>query len=148
MYIEKVLKRFDVSLEWLMGSIQMKDGEMETIRQNESMDEREKDDILRAKKMKSVADILEEVDVLIDLHFYNEFSKIQSSLFLKRVMENQNAIDVRTFKKTWRTLNCTPKNNEDYRGDPGESPLCWEEESVDHKKNGAMVLLQPVGAVP
>ena len=97
------------SLQWLMGSISVRDGELEVLRQNMDMDQREKDAILRAKRMKFIAEVLDEMETLIDIHFYSEFSKTQSSLFLKRVMENQNAIDVGTFKKTWRALNCSPK---------------------------------------
>ena len=60
-------------------------------------------------KMKSIAEVLEEVRVLIDTHFFDEFSRTKSSICLKRVIENQSVIDVRLFKKTWRSLNCTPK---------------------------------------
>ena len=53
--------------------------------------------------------MLEEVGVLIDTHFFNEFWETKSSLFLKKVIAHQRLIDVNLFKKTWRTLNCTPK---------------------------------------
>ena len=53
--------------------------------------------------------MLEEVEVLIDTHFFNQFSERKSSVFLKKVIANQNVIDVGLLKKTWRTLNCTPK---------------------------------------
>ena len=79
--IEKVLKRFDVSLEWLIGSIQMKDGEMETIRQNESMDEREKNDILRAKRMKSVADMMKKWVFSLTCTFTTSFPKSNPRCF-------------------------------------------------------------------
>ena len=59
--------------------------------------------------MKSIAEVLEEVEVLIDTHFFNQFSETKSSLFLKRVLANQSAIETKLFKRTWRTLNCTPK---------------------------------------
>ena len=107
--IEKVLKRFNSSLEWLMGIIAVRDEEMESIRQNEEMEERDKNMMLRAKKMKSMADVLEEVAVVIDMHFFVEFSQTKSSTFLKKVMDNQRTIDMTLLKKTWRTLNCTPK---------------------------------------
>ena len=64
---------------------------------------------LKAVKMKSIAEVLEEVQVLIDTHFFDEFSKTKSSMCLKRVIENQSVIEMRLFKKTWRTLHCTPK---------------------------------------
>ena len=38
------------------------------------MGEREKSVVVRAKKAKSIEDVLEEVDVLIDTHFFTEFS--------------------------------------------------------------------------
>ena len=56
--------------------------------------------------MKNNQEVLEEDEVLVDTHFF-EFSKTKSSTFLEKVMANQNAIDVRVFKKTWRTLNRT-----------------------------------------
>ena len=65
--------------------------------------------MLKATKMKSIAAVLEDVEVLIDTHFFTEFSETKSSLFLKRVIKNRNVIDVKLFKKTWRTLNCAPK---------------------------------------
>ena len=64
---------------------------------------------MKAARYKSIADVLQEVKVLIDTHFYDEFYKTKSSLFLKRMVENQNLIEIGLLKKTWRTLNCTPK---------------------------------------
>ena len=49
--------------------------------------------------------MLEEVGVLIDIHFFNEFDEAKSSAFLKNVISDQSAIDLRLFRKTWRTLN-------------------------------------------
>ena len=107
--IEKALKRFDASLEWLLERIGMREEEIERIIQNEEMDETEKNQVLRAQRMKSIADVLEDVEALINTHFFDEFSKAKSSLFLKRITENQKLIDMRLFKRTWRTLNCSPK---------------------------------------
>ena len=76
---------------------------------NRPSEDREKKEVLKARKMKSSDEVLEEVDTVIDTYFFNEFSKTQSSSFLKLVIDNQNVIDTRIFKKTWRTLNCTPK---------------------------------------
>ena len=64
---------------------------------------------LNALRMKSIADVLEEVEVVVDAHFFNEFSKTKSSVFLKKIITNQSVIDTRLLKKTWRTINCTPK---------------------------------------
>ena len=52
---------------------------------------------------------MEEVEVLIDTHFFNEFTETKSSQFLKKVLANQSVIEVRLFRKTWMTLNCSPK---------------------------------------
>ena len=65
--------------------------------------------MIRAKQVKSIEEVLEEVGVLIDTHFFNEFTETKSSMFLKKVISNQNSIEMNLFKKTWRTLNCTPK---------------------------------------
>ena len=58
--------------------------------------------------MKSFCDDIDVVEVLVDTHF-NEFSETKSSLFLKRVISNQSLIDMRFLKRTWRTLNGSPK---------------------------------------
>ena len=107
--IENGLRRFDASLEWLGERIAMREEEMEKIEWDDEMDEVEKGKNLRSKRAKSIGDVLEEVEVLIDTHFFNEFSETKSSLFLKKVISHQNAIDTRLLKKTWRSLNCTPK---------------------------------------
>ena len=73
------------------------------------MEEREKGLVLRAKKAKSIADVVEEVEVLIDMHHFNAFWETKSSLFLKRIIANQSAIEINLLKKVWRTLNCTTK---------------------------------------
>ena len=44
--------------------------------------------------------MLEEVDVLINTHFFTEFSGTKSSQFLKKVITYQNVIDMNLFKKT------------------------------------------------
>ena len=61
------------------------------------------------KRMNSIADVLEEVEVLIDTHFFNAFDETKSSAFLKRIIANQNVIEMTLLKRTWRSLNCTPK---------------------------------------
>ena len=62
--------------------------------------------MLRAKRIKSIEDVLEEEVVLIDTHFFNEFSETKSSQFLKKVIAHQSTIEMRLLKKTWRTINC------------------------------------------
>ena len=57
--------------------------------------------------MKSITDVLEEVDDLINIHFFNEFSETKSSLFLKKIVSNQSSIEVIPLKRGWRSLNCT-----------------------------------------
>ena len=73
------------------------------------MEGRAKSENVNAMKMKSITDVLEEVEVLIATHFFNEFSETKSSSFLKKIIASQSVIDVRLFKRSWRTLNCTPK---------------------------------------
>ena len=63
----------------------------------------------KAVKMKSIGDVIDEVEVLIDTYFFNEFSETKSSLFLKKIIANQSAIEVTLLKRAWRTLNCSPK---------------------------------------
>ena len=82
---------------------------MDQIKQNDGMDEREKDQILQAKRLKSIDDVLEEVGVLIDTHFFNEFTETKSFAFLKNVIANQNSIDLNLFKRIWSSLNCSSK---------------------------------------
>ena len=73
------------------------------------MEARENELMNGAKRNKSTEDVLEKEDVLIDTHFFDEFTKTKSSTFLKKVIENQGSIDTSLFTKTRRTLNCTPK---------------------------------------
>ena len=105
--IEKTLKRFDASLEWLMERIGVRDDEMEKIRRDDQMAESEKAEMLRAQKLKNIDEVLEEVGVLIDTHFFNEFTETKSSKFLKNVIASQSLVETGLLKKTWRTLNCT-----------------------------------------
>ena len=106
--IEKALKRFDASLEWLIERIAIREDEIEAIRKNGEMEEQEKNQVLRAKRMESIRGVSEEVEVLIDAYHFNEFAELKSSSFLKKVIENKRTIDVGPFKKTRRTLNCSP----------------------------------------
>ena len=101
--IEKMFKRFEASLEWLMVRVGMRDEEMGETRQNGETECRAKIEALRIKRMKSIDVVLDEVNVLIDTHFYDAFSQTKSSMFLKKVVANQFAIDMNLFKRTWRT---------------------------------------------
>ena len=92
-----------------MERIGLREEEIVRVMLNNGMEAHAKDQMIRAKRNKSIAEVLEEVEVLIDTHFFNEFSKTKSSTCLKRVIANQSMIEMRLFKKTWRTLNCTPK---------------------------------------
>ena len=90
--------------------IALRDEDIDRIRHNGEIEEREKNQMLRAKKMKSIAEVLEDVEVVIDMHFFVEFSQTKSSTFLKKTIDNQRWIDMALLKKTWRTMNCTPKS--------------------------------------
>ena len=107
--IEKALKRFGASLEWFVERVSIREKEMDMIRQNGELDDHEKSLMLRAKRMTSIEDVLVEVEVLIDTHFFNEFYETKSSSFLKRIIANQSVIEMGLFKRTWKSLNCTPK---------------------------------------
>ena len=39
------------------------------------MEEQEKDQTLRARRIMSIREVLEEAEVVVDTHFYDEFSK-------------------------------------------------------------------------
>ena len=103
------MKRFDVSLQWLLERITIREDEIAAKRRNGEIEEQEMNQMLRTKRTKSIEDVLAEVEVLIDTHFFNEFMRTKSSSFLKIVIENQRTIDVGLFKKTWRSLNCSAK---------------------------------------
>ena len=53
--------------------------------------------------------MLDEVEVLIDTHFFDELSATKSWLFLKKDVSNQGSVERSLLKKRWRTLNCSPK---------------------------------------
>ena len=44
--------------------------------------------------MGSIEEVFEEMDVLIDMHFFNEILKTKSSSFPNKVMASKNVIDV------------------------------------------------------
>ena len=104
-----MLKRFDASLEWLMERIGLREQDMDNIRIDDHMEDFDKNQLICSKRMKTIAEVLELVEVLLDTHFFDEFYETKSSGFLKHVLANQAAIDIWLFKKTWRTLDCTPK---------------------------------------
>ena len=70
------------------------DEEINRIRQDSQIEESAKSVKMKAERYKSIAVVLEEVEVLIDTHFHDEFSETKSSLFLKKVVENRNLIDM------------------------------------------------------
>ena len=82
---------------------------MDRNRADTKMGEREKSEMLKAWRVKSIEEVVKEVEVLIDTYLFNEFSETKSSEFLKMVISTQSAIDPRLFRKTWRTMNCSPK---------------------------------------
>ena len=94
-------------LEWLLERIWIGYSELETIKRNVEIEECEKGHMIRAKK--SIHDVLEEVEVLIDMHFFDEFSGTKSASFLNKLIDKQGPVDIRLFRKAWKTLNCSPK---------------------------------------
>ena len=83
-----------------MERMAQRDGEMDSIRESGEMEEGEKGLVLRSMKAKSIADVLEEVEVLIDMHHFNAFWETKSSLFLKRIIASHNSIDKNLLKKS------------------------------------------------
>ena len=79
--IEKTLKRFDASLEWLLERIGLMDKEIDKTRKDGQLEEGAKKELLKARKLKNIDEVLEEVEVLIDTHFFNEFSKTNPHRF-------------------------------------------------------------------
>ena len=73
--IEKVLKRFDASLEWLVEMVSLCEEEMDKIRGSEEIQKHEKDQMMKVKRIQSIKEVLEEVEVLIDTHFFNDLPK-------------------------------------------------------------------------
>ena len=57
--------------------------EMDKIRREE-IEEPDKSHKLQAMKMKSINEVIEDVRVLIDIHYFDEFSRTKSSIFLKK----------------------------------------------------------------
>ena len=64
--------------------------------------------VLRYKKARSIEEALEELDVLIEPHFFNEFTETNSSAFLKTVITNHNSNNLNLFKRTWSSINGSP----------------------------------------
>ena len=65
--------------------------------------------------MKDIEEALEEVEVLIDMHFFNKFLWTKSLELFGKVVNNQNAVNVRDFK-IWRSLNCSVETLKVIRG--------------------------------
>ena len=65
-----------------MERVQIREEDIEEIRKYEQMEVLAKSEKLKVTKMKIIEEDLEEVDVLIDTHFFNQFSETKSSLFL------------------------------------------------------------------
>ena len=79
---------------------------------DDQMEERAKNEMPKPRTIKSIEEVMEAVEVVIDTNFFNAFSEQSLSLslpFLKRVISNQGLIDLKLFKKSWRLLNCFPK---------------------------------------
>ena len=59
----------------------MREEEIEKIRVDRETEEWKKSGLLRAKMLKSIEEVMEKVEVLIDTHFFNEFYETKSSFF-------------------------------------------------------------------
>ena len=115
------------------------------------VEERARMSMMIEQKRKSIDEVLEEVQVVINAHFFDEFSKTKSSLFPKRVLETQNAIEMLLLKKTWRSIHCTPKTMKVIR-EIQENLLCVgrRKEMITKKKAETMCMCsktrQPLNA--
>ena len=67
------MKRFDAYLEWLMERIGLRDEEMDRIRVDDQIEDLEITQMLKMR-MKSVAEVLEEVGVIVDTQFFRVLS--------------------------------------------------------------------------
>ena len=83
--------------------------EIDTIRRDDQIEEVVKKEHVKKRMAESIVEVLEEVEVLIDTHFFDEFSETKSSPFPKKVIAAQGSIEMRPLKKTWSTLKCSPK---------------------------------------
>ena len=90
--------------------------------------------IIKAKRMKSIADVLEEVEVLIDTLYFDDFSETKSSMFLKKIIGNQSVIDTRLPKKVLENIELYPQDDEGHTGDSGKPPLGRQEEGDDNEE--------------
>ena len=77
---------------------------MKVIEQNGEIESSEKVQLIRAKRTMNIRDVIEDVEVLVDSHFFNMYSETKSSLFLKNVISHQSRIEM-MFLKLWWTLN-------------------------------------------
>ena len=91
-----------------MERIGERDEEEEKRKKSSEMEEHKKKEALRKQRMKRIEEVLDEVEVLVGIHFFAAFEQ-SSSLFLKRLVSNQKSINMNLLRKAWRMLNCTPK---------------------------------------
>ena len=64
-----------MSLEWLLERIEMRHEEIDKIRHDGQVEEHQKNRMIQAKRMESIDEVLEEVEVLIKIHFFDEFTE-------------------------------------------------------------------------
>ena len=122
--------------------------EMEKMRNNGRMESREKDRLIQAKRMESIRDVIEDAEVIIDTHYFNEFSEANSSLFLKKVIAHQNSIDARLLKTTWRTMNGSPKTMKGDKGKYSRTSFALEKDDDCHQEDRFEMLVQQGWVAP
>lgn len=125
--------------------IALRDEDIERINGDAHIEERVKNEKMKAMRMESIAEVLEEAEVIVDTHFFNEFSETKSSMFLKRVISNQGSVEMRLLKKTWRTLNCSPKTMKIIR-EIQENLLCVGKRTDNEEEDRVEMLVQQIGA--
>ena len=124
-----------------MGRIGLRGEEIEKTRNDSQIDEIEKMLKLNDMRTKGIAEVLEEVHVLVDLHFYNEFSGTKSSMNLKRSTQNRVRLR-RDSSRRPRKLKYTPKTMKANREIQEISSVRKRKEQITKKKEGGEVLVQ------
>ena len=56
-----------------MDRVNLRDGELKPIKENGEIEAREKVHLIQAQRTKNSGDVIEDVEVLVDTHFFNEF---------------------------------------------------------------------------
>ena len=125
--IEKMFKRFDASLEWLVERIDIRDEEIKAINENEEMEADEKAKMLRTKGWGASRRCLK--------RWRCSSTHTSSSSYINEIFSFSEECDRQPELNLSAPLQEDPEihelhieDNDSRSGDPGEPPVCWEEE--------------------